>query len=154
MNKRKTAILVALCVMIMGLAVSYAQPGDENDPVITLSYITEKVIPEIYEYIDSKISKTNTNVTVSDEAKFAVAEVPEGKKIICDDSCEIILRSGKAKVIATEKGGLADTTSGVDLANGTEAPKNHLLIVPVDDGRGLETETDCILMIKGYYSIK
>lgn len=152
--KKKIAILVAVCLFIAGFAVTYAQPGDENDPVITLSYITDKVIPEIYEYIDSKLSKQESNVTISDDAKFAIAEVPAGETVICDDSCEIILRAGKAKVIATEKGGLADTTAGVDLADGCDMPKNHLLIVPVDDGRGLETETDCILMIKGKYSIK
>ncbi len=150
MNKRKISIALALCVVVGGLFVSYAQPGTESDPVITLSYIKDTVIPEIYQYIDSKIS----NKPSSAEQTFVVAEVPAGKRIICEAGCELILRSGKAEIIATQKGGIADTTAGTDLADGSQAPKNHLLIVPVDDGRGMDMETDCILMIKGGYSVK
>lgn len=152
MNKRKISIAVVLCLVVGGLFVSYAQPGTESDPVITLSYIKETVIPEIYEYIDSKISNKPSQTVA--EQTFVVAEAPEGKKIICEAGSELILRSGKAEIIATEKGGIADTTAGTDLPNGAEAPKNHLLIVPVDDGRGMEMKTDCILMIKGEYSVK
>ena len=151
MNKRKISIALALCVVVGGLFVSYAQPGTESDPVITLSYIKDTVIPEIYEYIDSKISDKSSPESGQ---TFVVAEVPEGKRIICDAGCELILRSGKAEIIATKKGGIADTTAGTDLPDGSEVPKNHLLIVPVDDGRGMDMETDCILMIKGGYSVK
>ncbi len=159
MNKRKISVILAVCLVMAGVfAVFAADPGTEGDPVVTLSYITDKVIPDIYAYIDSKISGAPQDGTsagvVSDAATFAVAEVPAGREVICDAGCEIILRSGSAKVIATAKGGLADTTAGYDLPNGSQAPSNHLMIVPVGDGRGVYAETDCILMIKGNYSVK
>jgi len=154
MNKRRVAIILAICVAFAGFCITYAQPGSESDPVVTLSYIKDTVIPEIYEYIDSKIRGLSSGDSAAEEAKFEVAEVPAGKKVICDESCEIILRAGEAEVIATQKGGLADTTAGADLSNGTDMPKNHLLVVPVDDGRGAKTVTDCIFMIKGSYSVK
>lgn len=152
MNKRKIALVVALCVVMAGVVISYAQPGDESDPVVTLSYIKDTVIPTIYDYIDDKLSGKTDNGGEADT--FSVLELAEGRKIICDSGCEIILRAGAADVIATEKGGLADTTMGADLADGTAVPGNHLLIVPVADGRGVEAVTDCILMVKGKYSVK
>ncbi len=159
MNKRKISVILAVCIAIAGVfAVFAAEPGTEGDPVVTLSYITEKVIPDIYAYIDSKISGKIDGVAssgvASDAAVFSVVEVPSGREVICNAGCEIILRSGKAKVIATAKGGIADATAGCDLPNGSEAPSNHLMIVPVDDGRGVYADTDCILMIKGNYSVK
>lgn len=161
MNKRKIAVLLVAVLVIAGVAVSFAaEPGSEGDPVVTLSYITDKVVPEIYAYIDSKISSVSSSSestsgkVASDESTFAVAEVPAGNKVICGEGAEIILRAGSANVIATQKGGLADTTAGFDLPNGMGVPSNHLLIVPFNDGRGVETVTDCIFMIKGNYSIK
>ncbi len=159
MNKRKIVGILAVCLVIAGVfAVFAAEPGTEGDPVVTLSYITEKVIPDMYAYIDSKISGNSSDDApsgvASDANSFSVVEVPAGREVICDAGCEIILRSGAAKVIATAKGGLADTTAGYDLANGSQAPSNHLMIVPVDDGRGVYADTDCILMIKGNYSVK
>ncbi len=159
MNKRRIAIVLAVCLTLVGVfAVFAAEPGTDGDPVVTLSYITEKVIPDIYAYIDSKLSGVSSggrpSGVSSETDTFSVIEVPEGHEVICDAGAEIILRSGSATVIATAKGGLADTTAGYDLPNGTAAPSNHLMIVPVDDGRGVAATTDCILMIKGKYAIK
>ena len=61
---------------------------------------------------------------------------------------------GKATIIATEKGGIADTTAGFDLADGNDMPSNHLLIVPLADGRGIRASSDVIVMIKGGFTKK
>ena len=68
--------------------------------------------------------------------------------------CELILRQGSANIIATTKGGLADTTVGGDLADGTAMPSNHLLIVPLDDGRGIQATSTVLVMVKGEYTIQ
>ncbi len=159
MNKRKIAIVLTVCLIFLGVAAALAaEPGSDGDPVVTLSYITEKVIPDIYAYIDSKLSAAapvSGEVGVPSSAdSFSVVEVPAGNEVICRAGAELILRSGAATVIATAKGGLADTTAGYDLPNGSAAPSNHLMIVPVDDGRGVYADTDCIFMIKGNYSVK
>lgn len=162
MNKRKIAVLLVAVLVIAGAVAAFAaEPGSEGDPVVTLSYITDKVVPEIYAYIDSKIaglssasSENSAGTVASGDGSFAVAEVPAGNKVICGEGAELILRAGSANVIATQKGGLADTTAGFDLPDGMGVPSNHLLIVPFNDGRGAETVTDCIFLIKGNYSIK
>ena len=77
----------------------------------------------------------------------------KGQRIIGIQGTEYILRMGSAKIIATQKGGIADATLGVDLPQNTPMPANHLLIVPFNDGRGVLMETDGILLIKGTYTI-
>jgi len=146
---RFSVLLFLLILTVTAVCSVFAEPGDEDDPVISLSYIQNKVIPELKEYIDSKIS----SFSASGGTSFEVVEVGAGKTVICEKSAELILRMGSASVIATEKGGLADTTSGFDLGNGEAMPANHLLIVPVNDGRGIKAETDIIVMIKGGFSI-
>ena len=132
MKKRITIILCVLGVLFV--AGSYAaQPGTEADPLITKSYIDSVVAPKM---------------------KFSVVEVPAGKSVIGKAGTEIILRMGTCSVIGTQKGGVSDVTMGFDLADGIVVQGNHLLIVPLDDGRGVRTSEKCIFMIKGDYEIK
>lgn len=132
MKKRIAIILCALGV-IFALGSYAAQPGTEADPLITKSYIESVVVPQM---------------------KFQVVNVPAGKSLICSAGTELILRMGECSVIGTQKGGVSDVTMGFDLADGIVVQGNHLLIVPLDDGRGVRTSTDCIFMIKGGYEIR
>ena len=157
MKKRMKFMLVAglICICTM-FSVVLADPGTDGDPLISLSYIEDVLMPKIEQYVESKLAGVSSDGTEQSAAAntFVVVEANKGDKIICSAGAELILRMGKAEIIATEKGGLADTTAGYDLANGTEMPANYLLIVPVDDGRGIEAQTDIIVMIKGNYRIK
>lgn len=139
MKKKITATAVAV-VLVLSLVTTYmvyAQAGDDSDPIISLSYLKEIFAPQIKE-----------------ELTFKVVTVESGKTVICGAGTEVIQRMGTSEVVATEKGGIADTTVGIDLSDKTATPSNHLLIVPLDDGRGLKTATQCIFMIKGKYEIK
>lgn len=131
----KKRIAIALCALgVLFVAGSYAaQPGTEADPLITKSYIESVVYPA---------------------TRFQIVNVPAGKSVICSAGTEMILRMGSCSVIGTQKGGISDVTMGYDLADGIVVQGNHLLIAPLDDGRGVRTSTDCIFMIKGAYQIK
>ncbi len=158
--KSKLGIVVILACVIMALCtVVIAEPGTDSDPLISKSYIDEVLMPKIQQYVDSKIASIGGSGNQGGNATsgapvFVVVEAKAGDEIICSAGAELILRMGKATVIATEKGGLADTTIGYDLADGTQMPANHLLVVPVADGRGLEADTDIIVMIKGEYIVR
>lgn len=138
--KKKISIISLigiLCVCVAFTYIAYAQVGGEDDPVISLSYLQQIFKPE-----------------VKKELTFEVVSVKEGESIICDAGSELILRMGTANIIATDKGGVADVTEGYDLANDTNMPSNHHLIVPVGDGRGAKALTDCLIMVKGGYFLK
>ena len=51
--------------------------------------------------------------------------------------------------------GVADITAGVDLTDGTNIEKNHMLVVPSGgDGRGiLVTSEDAYILVRGEYYI-
>lgn len=162
MDKRKNRIkrlclLGAICAVFgIGTTIALAAPGGEDDPIISKSYIDNVVIPKITQYVDSKLSGitggTSGN-TDSSATAFKVVEVKNGQTLIANEGCEMILRMGSAKIISTEKGGIADTTSGYDLANGSDMPSNHLLVVPLADGRGFIATSDVLVMVKGGYNI-
>ena len=151
----KLGVVLALCVIIAGSFAVFSEPGGTDDPVVTKSYIVDKVIPEIKAYIDQQLGiATGDGTVTSRPSTFVVVNLEEGQSVICEAGTELILRMGTGQIIATQKGGLADTTSGYDLANGTAAPSNHLLIVPVADGRGFLATSDVIVMIKGGYTVQ
>ncbi len=154
-TKKFKAIAIVLCMMSV-FTVVLAEPGGSDDPLISKSYIDTVLMPQIKQYVEEKISGLNNsgNQNTQTAVEFKVVELAAGQKLMCEAGAELILRMGKAQIIATEKGGLADTTAGFDLSNGTDMPANHLLIVPVSDGRGISAHNNVIVMIKGSYEIK
>ncbi len=137
MNKRIISAIAALFALF-GVTAA-AAPGTDEDPLISKSYIDSVVYP----YIDSA-----AGVSVE------IVNLDKGEELYCDAGTELILRGGAASVIATQKGGICDATSGWDLSDGTEIYPNHLLIVPVGDGRGAYADTDAIFMVRGGYEIR
>ena len=152
---RLGALAAAVCALA---TVVLAEPGASDDPLISKSYIENQLMPQIKQYIESRLAEVGNGSGGGAAAvtadKFNVVNASAGQQIICSAGTELILRMGSASVIATEKGGIADTTDGFDLADGAFMPSNHLLIVPVSDGRGVCATTDIIVMIKGGYTVK
>jgi len=134
--KKSISVLLVAATALFFFAAYAAQPGTDDDPLVTKSFIEGVVYPHI---------KSST--------RFNIVEVSANKNVICEAGTEIILRMGTCTVIGTNKGGLSDVTMGFDLPDLTVVQGNHLLIVPVADGRGIRTTTNCILMIKGGYTI-
>ena len=85
--------------------------------------------------------------------KFVVVEVSEGGKLIGSMGTEIILRAGTAVAIDNGADGITDLSSGADLKSGESVIKNHLIIVPRTDGRGVICTSYCYFMVKGEYSV-
>jgi hypothetical protein len=171
-------LLIASGSLYTSTKASGADAGTIQDPLVTKSYVDEKIeeilnkqgnntgnkhsdssnvdyskiYSQVNKYIDDKMKEKNDNNSI---AKFTVVELEAGQSLICKDSTEVILRAGTAKIIGNDAGdGISDITIGIDLAMDVVVPKNHLLIVPRDDGRGLYSETKSYVMVKGEYSVK
>ncbi len=158
-----------------------ASPATKSDPLVTLSYI-DKRLSDINEYIDSrlekienhignistnadnktKISTTNTSNNSSStldttdttaNTTFNIVKIPINEMIYLDDSAEVIIRSGKAVVIGSKSGGLIDISAGSDLRDGMIVPNNHLILNPMNDGRGIAFVDESWVMIRGKYTI-
>ena len=132
MKKRVLMVGMILCMFLVIGAIA-AEPGTDGDPLVTRSYVENVVYPA---------------------TRFKVVEVKQGQSLILGEGSEAILRMGTATVIGTQKGGLSDVTMGFDLADGTAIQGNHLLIAPLNDGRGIKAHAYCLIMVKGSYTIK
>ena len=150
-NFKKTGLIALICICTISAAV-FASPGSNDDPLISLSYITDKLLPEIYSYIDSKVQGAGGGSGTADS--FKVVDLKSGQRVICNAGCELILRMGSANIIATASGGISDVTKGADLPHNSAMPSNHLLIIPVNDGRGIVMTSDGKVMIKGTYTLQ
>jgi hypothetical protein len=151
----KNKIIALSCVFFVALvaviAVVWAAPGTNDDPIISLSYFEQR-LSQLKTELTTKIDLLD-NASIAAQSKFVVVEVPKGKKLIAGEGTEMILRMGHAKVFATKKGGLANTTEGIDLQDGVQSPANSLMICPIADGRGLYAESDLLVMVKGIYTL-
>ncbi len=173
----KKKILIGFLVFLLGFmlfnivqAVEIV-PGSDEDPLITSSYLDKKVqevVLNIETSVNQKIKQITNSISVLDKKVedmsgqssegtgqgFKPIDIPAGKKLTCEASAEIILRAGKAKVVSETGAGLSDVTSGADIKAGEYITKDHLLIVPRTDGRGLAAVANSVVMIKGKYVIE
>lgn len=155
-NKIVMAVIIGSIVVTSSYIVKAGnyEPGSDKDPIVTKSYVDIQ-ITKAKEYVDSKVIqlKDNNNQSSTNSTTLEVIQVDKGKSIILEGGSEIILRGGKGSIIDSNKGGIADLTQGLDLRQGYEAPANHLLLVPVSDGRGIKAVTSCTFIVKGKYII-
>ena len=161
-NLRNSKLYVAILgvfVLTVGFAqvskAGYFEPGTKEDPIVTQTYV-EKRNEQLRYYIDQKVEELQGKVNQTQANQFfQVIEVQKGQKVFCKASTELIVRSGQAKAIASAAGGLSNLISGKDLKSGDVVPMNQLILVPRDDGRGIDITADkTFILIKGGYEIK
>jgi len=129
-------VLLSLAVTSAVVFADTADPGSSEDPVVTKSYV------------DAQIAA----LKASEGDSFKVVFLEKGKKLIGEEGTELILRGGTAKAVDNGTNGLSDLTAATELMGGKSVEKNHLLIVPRGDGRGIKAESDIYVMIKGGYT--
>lgn len=142
-------ILIAISVINVAVKAEMTEPGSKSDPLVTKSYVDD-VINSL---------KKSLNLLDSDKPKASLSnleiiKLTRDQRLIGAEGTEIILRSGHAVIIGGAGGGISDVTDGKDLTGKAVVPRNHLLIVPRDDYRGVEAQTDnVIVLVRGVYSL-
>ena len=153
--RKKRMIMVslaaALTLSVGGIAYAATTAGTAEDPLVTKSYIDSKM-EDIKKYIDSQIASGGASSPSTNG--YEVLELKEGDTLLLGGGSTLILRTGGAKIIASENGGISDTTDGVDLQTDEAVPANHMLIIPRSDGRGIRCTTKVFAMVNGTYEIK
>jgi len=173
---------IVITLFIAGFStIGFGEPGAEDDPLVTFSYV-EKRIEQVKFYIEEKINELSNNISLdkselqrlseeneeikeqlaqalnssgSSGVSLEVVEIKNGQRIICGAGTELILRSGSAKAIVSNLGGLSDLTAAKDLKADENLGLNHLIVIPRNDGRGVYADQDfAIFMVRGYYKIQ
>lgn len=161
-------IKIALAVAILGIGTMTAASGlagTQSDPLVTKSYVDDKISEIIGGNQDSDMlirlnEQEKLIVDMRQEldllqqnasGKFEIIVVPQGSIIYGNESTEMIIRAGEGEVVALAAGGIQDITDGKDIAHGEMASKNNLLLVPRSDGRGLLATKQLTVMVRGGY---
>jgi hypothetical protein len=167
MKKRVTflgtmVLTLAVGVLIgqIGSASSGTTPGSADDPIVTKSYV-DQAIAKLGSGGGATTPATpppptsGSTVPVAGVDTFVAVQVPAGKTLKGGEGAEMILRSGSATVVASENGGITDITGGKDLPQGQAVEKNHMLLIPRNDGRGLKVgDYQAFVMVRGTYTIQ
>ncbi len=162
MGKRHAGRMFAL-FLLMGLLLggNMIIGSASEDSLVSLGYLNSTVIPEIEanvetlieEQLASLVSEEGITVEQGGGAAYESLQVFKGQTVLGSEGCELILRIGNAIAVCPGENGLVDATGGLDLTDGLAVVKNHVYIIPREDGRGIVMQDDGYLMIKGGYEI-
>lgn len=157
-----TGVVAAVVIVItmfsfsaISNASSTAEPGSSSDPVVTKSYVDQRIddVMGVLNYSAGASTNTGTVNSQSSSANFSPVSVNLGNSIIGGEGCEMILRSGRGFAVAATDG-ISNVTTGKDIKNNGEIPANNLLIIPRNDGRGVRVVESAWFLVKGSYCIK
>lgn len=139
-NKKWSMRIASFCLAgacLCGGAV-LAAGGDESDPLVTLSYLTQTVTPNILKQVDEQAAKRQSellaqlNTAIADykmavegggasggaSASYSVVTLTSGQTLAMGVGCEVMLRVGTATLAANTDPGLIDVSTGGTLNNG------------------------------------
>ncbi len=183
MKKKFQIICFVLALSVVAAVTVFAAGGYDsaNDPLVSLSYITDVFKPQIDTQINALKTEINTlkneinalkgNPTTpptnsaptvpADEYGYEVIFLEEGDRLFADAALDVVLRSGSAKVISPfneegSKQGINDYTTGDELLHGDAVSLNHFLLIPRgNDGRGIEITSSygSYVIVRGDYEI-
>ena len=125
------AVFAVIIIFSAGMMVGAASsdPGSNADPLVTKSYV------------DQKLQDV--------EKESGYKSVTKGRKLVCDSGAMVIVISGKAKTT----GAMSDVTDGISLASGKAVSINHNYLV-TKNGTGVKASKSCKVFVMGGYSLK
>ena len=179
-NKKLTAIrlgaaALAIVCVFTGVALA-AGEGGQNDPLITLSYLTQTATPSILSQVgeqtqsyhdqlvndltqliqgySGRMETALKDVDTKQTASYHVVTLKKGQKLNMAIGCEVMLRVGTAQCSAPSAPGLINTTTGDVLNNGGELAVNHLYMATIADRAVTATAATVKVLVRGDYSVK
>ena len=157
------------------MALAAGTQGSQSDPLVTLSYLTEKLTPSILAQVDQKITQREEQLETQlsgvaegyiqqmedalsqsgSGAVFTVVTLTQGQQLVGGAGCELLLRGGTGVCVSDTSPGLIDMTQGSTLANGSALSLNHLYLATVE-GRGVLAQDTVTLLVRGelHYKVK
>ncbi len=168
---KNTKICFSLSVvlaLILGVGLgTYASTtyGTEADPLVTLSYLTEKHTPEVMAKLDELLASKNAEIDkkindamlLQGEIKsdtFTVVSLREGQILQGSVGCELMLRLGTLICEAENSPGLINTSTGSSINNGTGVDTNNLYMVTIAENGVRATSDNVKVLVRGEYTIK
>lgn len=172
MNKRswKQIKLAALTLTVFWLcagAALAAGGGSQSDPLVTLSYLTQTVQPDILRQVEERANTRQADLMTQFEhrldqlqggtggsAAYTLVTLSSGDRLELEVGCELMLRVGSAAVNSATEPALIDMTTGGTLANAGSLVQNHLYMATIPDRTVTASAGTVKLLVRGGYSIR
>jgi len=176
MKKSRKWMMLASAMALTALCVgaALAANGDENDPLVTLSYLEKTVLPgvveEVEEATEPKLDELEKaladQIAVYEQemkslagsasvgsASYTLVTLTKDQTMYLDVGCELMLRVGSATVNAATSPALIDIATGGTINNGTSLTKNHLYMSTIPDRTLTPTAETVKLLVRGGYTV-
>lgn len=150
----RTVIIIVVVVLLWGISVYAASTyGTQSDPLVTLSYLTDKLTPDLMTTVNSNISSAVSGVESAVSSggmttNYELVSVPNGKTLTGNTGCEVLLRSG---TMNASTDGFVDSTGGDNLANGAALTQNHLYMMT--GANSVTATSEATVLVRGSYTI-
>lgn len=162
---------VSLAVACLGAGAAMAASGDQNDPLVTLSYLNQTAIPQVVKQVEENTAayqkeleksfasqieqyKAGSTSGSTGAASYTVITLTQGQVMTLDIGCEVLLRVGTATVKAADGGiALIDLSAGGTVNGGTSLTKNHLYMASLTDRTVTATAGTVKLLVRGGYTL-
>ena len=120
------AVLAGTLLFCSGVQVGAAtnEPGSAGDPLITLSYL------------EQRLEKSSSG--------YECITLKKGELLSLAQGSQVILYTGTASVLEN----LIDITTGSLIGGGKKAEKYHSYLAPAD-GSGFTAQTTCVIFLSG-----
>lgn len=138
----RAACVALIAVTLAGVALAVSQ-GSQSDPLVTLSYLNEKAVPEIMAQVDAKLDELGA-AQGSQSGSFVAVEVSKGKTLKLTAGAQILFRSGAMAPSVS----LTDVTDGT-ITGGLTA--NHLYLATAETT--LTAGSASTVLVQGSYSV-
>ena len=161
--KKKILALLLAAVILTGGISALAAAGTSDNPLVTLSYLTDTFKKSILAQTDSKLAAAQSTYEAKLEQKiqsscnngtaigaYSVVRMTNGQTLTLNTNCEVMLRSGTVQYSGNA---LTDTTSGGVLVQGNTVQKNHLYF-SADGTAILQATSSATVLIRGNYHVK
>jgi len=166
LKKSNKIAFTAIATAIIFSSAAFADTSvldTESDPLVTLSYITEILKPQLTSEILAEVNNLLQDISDMPPVSynnFQVIHMNHNQELIASGPLELILRAGECKAfISLEENikngvGLSDLTGALEILSGQALTKNHYILIPRADGRGIIiTSSEAYIMVRGEYQI-
>ena len=156
-------ILTAVCLGT-GAALA-AGAGGEDDPLVTLSYLDETVLPKLVADAEARADARQAELLGQLEqamaqgggagsgASYVVVTLSPGQRLNLDLGSEVMLRVGSATAGAAVNPALVDITTGENLNSGAGLVQNHLYLATMTDHYVTAGGSTVKVLVRGGYSV-
>lgn len=165
--------IVLTAVVVVGAFSASAAGGDQSDPLVTLSYLTQVVTPQLMGEVDEQVAANERALTdklnaaideysrqmeqalsqgTGESAAYVPVSLSAGQTLYPVAGGELLLRSGEAKVSIGTSPVLLDATAGSSLEIAGSLTADHLYVAPLD-GAGVTAASACVFLVRGTYTI-